>query len=65
VLKNLVLGENEIGDEGAKAIGGALAVNGVLKNIDLSLGDEGRKERFTICGERAGRVRARDVRGRF
>ncbi len=35
MLKNLVLGENEIGDEGAKAIGGALAVNGVLTDLNL------------------------------
>ncbi|EOD33015.1 hypothetical protein EMIHUDRAFT_229964 [Emiliania huxleyi CCMP1516] len=36
VLKNLDLGENEIGDEGAKAIGGALAVNGVLTTLNLA-----------------------------
>ena len=35
VMTNLDLFRNNIGDEGAKAIGGALAVNRVLKNIDL------------------------------
>ena len=35
VMTNLDLSRNNIGDEGAKAIGGALAVNRVLKNIDL------------------------------
>ena len=43
-LTELNLGGNSIGDEGAKAIGGALAVNGVLKTLNLfrnNIGPEG------------------------
>ena len=45
MLKTLNLRRNNIGDEGATAIGEALRGNGVLNNIDLcynDLGDEGK-----------------------
>ena len=44
VLTDLVLWDNNIGDEGAKALASALRVNGVLKTLDLrynEIGDEG------------------------
>ena len=46
MLTNLVLWENNIGDEGAKALAAALRVNEVLTSIDLrrtNLGDKGKK----------------------
>ena len=44
VLTNLVLLNNNIGDEGAAALASALRVNGVLKTLDLrynGIGNEG------------------------
>ena len=35
VLKNLAISGNKIGDEGARAIGGALAVNEALTSLDV------------------------------
>ena len=59
-MTTLWLGDNNIGDEGAKAIGGALADNRVLKSINLEynsfcLGRRGEGSDLG-CGERAGRV---------
>ena len=62
VLKTLNLRDNKIGSEGAAAIAEALRGNAVLKTLVLrsnNLGDEGESD--SRCGERARRVRARDV----
>ncbi|EOD14300.1 hypothetical protein EMIHUDRAFT_246280 [Emiliania huxleyi CCMP1516] len=54
VLKTLTLHSNNIGDEGAKAIGGALAVNGVLKILDI---------RFNKIGPKGAAAIAEGLRG--
>ena len=67
-MTNLNLNSNNIHDEGAKAIGEALRVNGVLTALDLrfnGLGDEGKGViRDAVSGREGFKlrlVRERDV----